>query len=251
VPDAMTSRLAGKIALISGGSGGIGEATARRLVAEGASVMIADLPGTDGDQLAAELGANAAWCELDVTSEADWERAVRQCQEVFGGLSILVSNAGLMSVNRLEDTTAGDFRRTFDVNALGTFFGIKAVVPVMRANGGGAIVTVSSVAGTVGAPRMIAYGASKAANASIARSAAIELGPDQIRVNSVHPGVIDTAMSRGVRTSPPTPEWIAGTAPLQRLGEPEEVAAVIAFLASDDASYVSGSQYLVDGARLA
>jgi 3alpha(or 20beta)-hydroxysteroid dehydrogenase len=244
-------RLAGRVALVTGGARGIGEATVRRLLAEGAQVVLGDVLVENGELLAKELGAQASFVKLDVTSESDWTRAVEHCVETFGPPSILVSNAGIMCVKPIEQSTVEDFRRTFEVNAIGAFLGIRAVVPLMRANGGGSIITMSSTAGSIGVEGMTAYCASKAANFTIARCAALEFGRDNIRVNAVNPGGIDTAMSRSEAVATiDTGDLYAGL-PLARIGKVDEVAALIAFLASDDATFITGGQHVIDGGMLA
>jgi 3alpha(or 20beta)-hydroxysteroid dehydrogenase len=244
-------RLAGRVALVTGGARGIGEATVRRLIAEGAQVVLGDVLVETGELLAKELGEQASFVELDVTSEADWARAVEHCVATFGPPSVLVSNAGIMCVKPIEQSTVEDFRRTYEVNAIGAFLGIKAVVPLMRANGGGSIITMSSTAGSIGVEGMTAYCASKAANFTIARCAALEFGRDNIRVNAVNPGLIDTAMSRGDDVATIDSGDIFAGLPLARIGRVDEVAALIAFLASDDATFVTGGQHVIDGGLLA
>jgi 3alpha(or 20beta)-hydroxysteroid dehydrogenase len=244
-------RLAGQVALVTGGARGIGEAAARRLVAEGAQVVIGDILIEPGELLAKELGGQGSFVELDVTSEAQWTRAVEHCATTFGPPSVLVSNAGIMHISPIEQSTVEDFRRTYEVNAIGAFLGIRAVVPLMRANGGGSIITMSSTAGSIGVQGMAAYCASKAANFTIARCAALEFGRDNIRVNAVNPGLIDTAMSRGGDVADLDPGQLSAGLPLARAGQANEVAALIAFLASEDASFVTGGQHIVDGGLLA
>jgi 3alpha(or 20beta)-hydroxysteroid dehydrogenase len=244
-------RLEGKVALVTGGARGIGESTVRRLIAEGARVVLGDVLVEAGELVAKELGAQASFVELDVTSEMDWTRAVEHCVATFGPPSILVSNAGIMCVKPIEQSTVEDFRRTYEVNAIGAFLGIRAVVPLMRANGGGSIITMSSTAGTIGVEGMTAYCASKAANFTIARCAALEFGRDNIRVNAVNPGGIDTAMSRSEAVAAIDADELYGGLPLARIGKVDEVAALIAFLASDDATFITGGQHVIDGGLLA
>jgi 3alpha(or 20beta)-hydroxysteroid dehydrogenase len=237
--------------LVTGGARGIGEATVRRLLAEGAQVVLGDVLVESGELLAKELGANASFVELDVTSETDWTRAIEHCVETFGPPSILVSNAGIMCVKPIEQSTVEDFRQTYEVNAIGGFLGIRAIVPLMRANGGGSIITMSSTAGSIGVEGLTAYCASKAANFTIARCAALEFGRDNIRVNAVNPGLIDTAMSRSDAVAAVDTGEVHTGLPLGRVGQVDEVAALIAFLASDDASFITGAQHVIDGGLLA
>lgn len=249
-PDGLR-RLAGKTAIVSGGARGIGEATVRRFVAEGARVVIGDLLVDQARTLADELGPDVVAEKLDVTDPASWDQVLARCIEVFGPPNILISNAGIMCVKPFEQTTTDDFDRTYRVNALGAFYGIRAVVPVMRTIGGGSIVTISSTAGTIGVEYMTAYCASKAANATIARCAALEFGDDNIRVNSVHPGGILSPMSQSDEVGEMDPDELYKALPLRRIGRVEEVAALVAYLASDDASYTTGGQHIVDGGLLA
>lgn len=239
----MTGRLEGKVAIITGAARGQGEAEARRFVAEGASVLLTDVLDDEGTAVAEELGERAAYRHLDVTSEADWEAAVAECEERFGPVSVLVNNAGILDLSPIHRTDPDRFRTVLDVNLVGPVLGMKAVTHSMRRAGGGSIINISSNAGIVGLPSGGAYVASKWGLRGVSKSAAIDLGPKGIRVNTVHPGGIDTPMTAfGEGDS----AW-ARKLPLGRMGQPDEVANVVTFLASDEASYVTGAEWSVDG----
>ena len=240
-------RFDGKVGIVTGGARGIGAATVRRLVAEGCRTVITDILDEQGEKLQAELGPDTAYQHLDVASERAGADAVRYTTSTFGTPDVLVSNAGVMIVKPFTSTTREDFQRAFDINAMGAFYGIRAVTDPMRLRGGGSIVVLSSQAGYVGAEGLTAYCTSKAANAMIARCAAIELGGYGIRVNSIQPGGIATDMSGSSEVAELDPSAIYQRLPLGRIGNPDEAAALIAFLASDDASYITGAQYLLDG----
>ena len=246
----MSGRLEGKVALISGGARGMGAATARLFVAEGAKVVIGDvLP--EVKETAASIGDDAHGVTLDVTDEASWQAAVAETESRFGKLDILVNNAGILMIKAIPDTTEADFRKVLDVNALGVFLGIREAAPAIKRAGGGAIVNLSSVEGLGGNKYVIAYCASKFAVRGMTKSAALELAVDGIRVNSVHPGGIDTPM---VRAFAPKDEHVASVGkqvPLKRTGTPEEVAEAVAWLASDASSYVTGAELAVDGGAIA
>lgn len=234
-----------KVALVTGAASGIGEATARALAAAGAKVYLGDVNEEGAKSVAAALGSGAEAVHLDVASAESWDAAVGQIGSQSGPLSVLVNNAGIFTPGGLEAIGEAEFQRTFDINALGVFLGMKAVVESMKSAGGGSIVNVSSSAGLVGVKDAIAYSASKWAVRGLTRSAALDLAPYSIRVNSVHPGLIETPIFTGF----PREALDAMTAalPQPRLGNPEEVAAVIAFLASDQASFCTGAEYTVDG----
>ncbi|GGG34808.1 3-alpha-hydroxysteroid dehydrogenase [Caldovatus sediminis] len=238
-------RFDGKVVLISGGARGQGAAEARMLVAEGGRVVLGDLLEAEGRALAAELGPSALFLRQDVTEEADWARAVAAAVEAFGALHGLVNNAGIYVPRTLMETDAALFERHMRVNQLGCFLGMKAVVPAMERAGGGAIVNISSVAGLRGSPGAIAYSATKWALRGMTKAAALDLAPRGIRVNSVHPGPIDTEMLK-VRT-PEQNRARVELVPMKRMGTAEEVAKLVLFLLSDDSAYITGAEVAIDG----
>lgn len=252
------TRLAGKVAIISGAARGQGAAEARLFAAEGASVVLGDVLNDEGEAVAGEIGDRAAYCHLDVTSEADWDAAVAVAVDRFGGLDILVSNAGISPMPRpIVDTDPDEYRRVLDVNLIGAFLGIRAAAPHMGRDmsgdgHGGSIVLISSVNGFVGAGGIAGYATSKFGLRGLAKVAALELGRQGIRVNSVHPGPIDTPMvqpeSWGGFDMRPA---LASSNPLGRIGEPEEVAELVCWLGSDASAYCTGSEFVIDGGYLA
>jgi 3alpha(or 20beta)-hydroxysteroid dehydrogenase len=246
------TRLDGKVALISGGARGQGEAEARLFAAEGAKVVIGDVREGEGEALAEELGGNAAFQVLDVRSPEQWDRAVATAVDRFGGLHVLVNNAGIGAVGTLEGMDLEEHARIIDVNLNGVYYGMRCAKEALVASGHGSIINISSIDGLAGMLGMTSYVASKFAVTGMTKSAAIELGPFGIRVNSVHPGVIDTPMLGGP-DSPARPrlERLMQLQPIRRMGLPEEVAAVVLFLASDESSYVTGAAIPVDGGHLA
>ncbi|MEV8515190.1 glucose 1-dehydrogenase [Dactylosporangium sp. NPDC051484] len=246
-----SGRLEAKVSVVTGAARGIGAAIARLFVAEGASVVIADVLRDEGLALAEELGPEAAYTDLDVTQPAAWEQAVRFCTEAFGPPDILVANAGVNCPKLIADLTVDDLTRVFQVNVIGAFLGIKTVAPVMRSKGGGSIVVMSSAASDTGIAAHAAYGTSKAANASLARNAAVEYAGTGIRVNSIHPGGVDTDMSRSPEFEAIDKDAWYGGLPIPRIGLAEEVAQAALFLASDASSYTTGSRIIVDGGQLA
>jgi 3alpha(or 20beta)-hydroxysteroid dehydrogenase len=240
-------RLDGKVAIISGGARGQGAAEARLFVAEGAKVMIGDVLDDEGKAVAAELGEACSYGHLDVRREADWVELVRHTEECFGPVSVLVNNAGILAFGALADMDAAEFQRIFDVNVTGVFLGMKSVVPSMEQADRGSIVNISSTSGLVGLPLVGAYGATKWAVRGMTKSAAMELGSLGIRVNSVHPGGIDTPMIEGTDGDAKYYTRL----PVPRLGQADEVARAVLFLASDEASYIAGSELAVDGGATA
>ena len=237
----MAEKLAGKVALISGAAQGIGAAIATAFVAEGAKVVLGDIAGDELAALAATLGPDAVAVPLDVTEPEAWQRAVALAVERFGSLSVLVNNAGI--AHRLTPVDAIKPRtwdRVLAVNLTGPFRGIQAATAALRQAGNSAIINVSSIAGIQAAEGIAAYAASKFGVRGLTKSAAIVLGRDGIRVNSIHPGLIDTRMAVGS-------DYPVGDLALPRLGQPEEVAQMAVFLASDDSSYCTGGEFMVDG----
>ncbi|MFC9977275.1 glucose 1-dehydrogenase [Spirillospora sp. NPDC127200] len=243
-------RLDGKVALVTGGARGMGKAHVRRFVDEGAKVVFGDVLEEEGAKLAADLGDAARFVRMDVTAPADWERAVGTAVEAFGGLHVLVNNAGILRHKTIEEMSVEEFRQIIDVNLLGQWLGVKSVTAAMRAAGGGSIVNVSSTEGFIGASGLAAYSASKFGVRGLTKAAARELGQYGIRVNSIHPGAIVTAMSMQedvVNATAARAEALMEGLPLRRLGNAKEVSGLVVYLASDESSYCTGSEVLVDG----
>jgi 3alpha(or 20beta)-hydroxysteroid dehydrogenase len=237
-------RLDGKVVLITGAARGQGAAAVRACVAEGARVYAADVRDDLGKALADELGDAAEYVHLDVSSEQDWADAVARVERI----DVLVNNAGVLHFSALADTELADYERVIRINQIGTFLGMRAVVPVMREAGGGSIVNVSSIEGLAAAPYLVAYAASKFAIRGMTKVAAVELGEHGIRVNSVHPGMIDTDMVRDAAGGAEIDLTPAGRkVALRRVGRPDEIACVVVFLASDESSYCTGSEFVADG----
>ena len=240
------NRFEGKVALVTGGSRGMGAATVRRLHSEGASVVVADILDDDGKALADELGDRVRFMHLDVVSEEQWQDAIAQTEREFGKLDVLVNNAGILKFNALTDVPLEEFRQVIDVNLTGVFLGMKHAIPAMKRAGKGAIVNVSSTEGMAATLFCGAYTASKFGVRGITKAAALEYAADNIRANSVHPGGMDTPMTRAVMDESGR-KYVASKVPMKRMGTPEDVAGVIAFLASDDAAYTTGAEVLIDG----
>ena len=242
------ARFDGKVVLISGGARGQGAAEARMLVAQGGKVVLGDVLEAEGQRLAAELGNAAVFLRQDVTQEADWARAV-EAAERLGGVHGLVNNAGIYRPATLLDTDAALYEQHTRINQFGCFLGMKAVVPAMQRAGGGSIVNISSVAGLQGSPGAFAYSATKWALRGMTKAAAIDLAPRRIRVNSVHPGPIDTEMLK-VRTPEENAQRLE-LVPMRRQGTAEEVAQLVLFLLSDESAYITGAEIAIDGAASA
>ena len=247
-------RVAGKVALISGGAGGIGAAAAKLLAKEGAAVVIADLLEDEGratETSIAESGGRALFVNLDVTSEDSWNSAVQSTVSSFGKLDILVNNAGISHRAGVEQTTSEAWDNVMDVNVKGVFLGTKAAIPEMRKAGGGSIINISSIYGMVGSVTSAAYHASKGAVRIFNKSTAIQYASENIRANSVHPGFVDSPMTRAHHDNPNIHEERVAKMPLGRMGLPEDIAAGILYLASDESSFVTGAELVIDGGMTA
>jgi 3alpha(or 20beta)-hydroxysteroid dehydrogenase len=244
----MSMRLEGRTALITGGARGQGAAHGRRLAEEGATVVLADVLDDLGDAHARDLrvaGHDALYMHLDVTDPQQWNTAVRTAEERFGRLDILVNNAGVVRVAPIVEESDDGWNTTIAVNATGVFYGMRAAIPALRRSGGGSIVNIASIYGPVGAPGYVAYTASKGAVIAMTKVAALEHAADRIRVNAICPGPVRSPMSEQEGDAS------VDVTPLRRRAEPEEISSAVAFLASDDAIYVTGAELAVDGGYLA
>lgn len=248
----MSRRLIGKRALVTGGASGLGEAIVRRFVAEGASVIIADIDDVAGERLAADLGVAARFARLDVTSEADWLSVLGSCD----ALDVLVNNAGITTLGSVEDVTLAEFVHEFAVDVNGVFLGCKHVIPKMRPHGG-SIINMSSMAGVRAQANLAAYNAAKAAVTHLTKSCALHFAERGygIRCNSVHPGAIRTPIIDKVLAQSEDPEALlasfVASHPIGRLGLPEDIAAIAVYLASDESSFATGAEFRVDGGSTA
>ncbi|GAB6991031.1 glucose 1-dehydrogenase [Paenibacillus pini] len=237
-------RLTGKVVIITGGARGMGESHVRKFVSEGAKVVFTDLNEEGGQALAAELGENVKFVKQDVTKAADWETVVAETENTFGSIDVLVNNAGISMSKSLFDMTEADYRKIVEINQVSVFLGIKAVAPSMKKAGKGSIVNISSMNGLVGGA--IGYTDTKFAVRGMTKAAALQLAPLGIRVNSVHPGVIETPMvTQGDAVE--TIKEFSKHIPLRRLAQSEEVSDLVLFLASDESSYSTGSEFVIDG----
>jgi 3alpha(or 20beta)-hydroxysteroid dehydrogenase len=244
-------RLDGKVALVTGAARGQGAAVVRRFADEGALVVVADVLDDVGKEVAEEIGEAASFRHLDVSDEADWADAVRETTATFGRVDVLVNNAGVLHLAPIADHTVEDFQRVVAVNQLGTFLGIRAVATAMTEGGGGSIVNVSSIEGLAGAPFLIAYNATKFAIRGMTKTAALELGRSGIRVNSVHPGLIETDMTRAAAGDAANLQAACTSLPVRRAGRPDDITGVMTFLASDESAYCTGAEFVVDGGATA
>ena len=247
-------RVDGKVAVVSGGAGGIGAATARLLAREGAAVVIGDLLEEQGRAVEAQIadaGGHALFVPMDVTSENDWRRAIQAAVAAYGKLDILVNNAGISGRNTVEETSVELWDRVMAVNAKGVFLGTKLAIPEMRKAGGGSIINVSSIWGLVGSDSSTAYHSAKGAVRIFTKAAAVQYAKEGIRVNSVHPGFVDSPMTIGYHALPGVRETRVAATPLGRMGTPEDIASGILYLASDESSFVTGSELVIDGGMTA
>ena len=244
-------RFDNRTVIVTGGARGLGASHARGFVAEGANVVIADVLEQEGRKLADELGAHAIFFRLDVTSDKDWAATVAAAEDAFGPVSVLVNNAGIQRFGPIEQTEPAAWRQVIDINLTGPYLGIRAVAPSMRKAGGGAIVNISSAAGMMAYPDIAAYAASKWGVRGLTKTAALELGRDKIRVNSIHPGSVRTPMSAGPDTAG-FEERFMGIRKLAipHIAEPDELTRLVLFVASDEASFSTGSEFIADGGLL-
>ncbi|MFN0093139.1 MAG: glucose 1-dehydrogenase [Acidimicrobiales bacterium] len=239
-------RLDGKVAIVTGGARGQGAAEARLFAGEGAQVVVTDVLDAEGEATAKEAGG--LFVHHDVADEAAWEAVVARAKEAYGRIDVLVNNAGIFHRSRMIDYKLDEFRRVIDINLIGVFLGMKTVAPTMIAQESGSIINISSIAGLVAAPGGVAYGASKFAVRGMTKSAAIELARYNVRVNSIHPGMIDTPMMTEVTGGDQTRfDRIERSVPLRRAAQPEDVAKLALFLASEESAYSTGSEFVIDG----
>jgi NAD(P)-dependent dehydrogenase (short-subunit alcohol dehydrogenase family) len=247
-------RLEGRVALVTGAASGIGKATARRLADEGAAVLLTDVNESLGATTTEELraaGAKVDFLRHDVASEADWEAAVAKAVEEFGGLDIVVNNAGMGDLATIEETSLEDWQRTIAIDQTGVFLGMKTAAPHLKASGHGSVVNISSIFGTSGGfGTSPAYHAAKGAVRTLTKNVALPWAAEGVRVNSIHPGFIDTPILDTARGTP-FEQVMLDLTPMGRLGRPEEIAAGVAYLVSDDASFVTGLELYIDGGYIA
>ncbi len=248
-------RLAGKVALVSGAASGMGQSEATIFAREGAKVIVADILEAEGKQVAEKIvsgGGQARFVKLDVTNEAEWDAAVKAAVSAFGKLDVLVNNAGISGTYDADMLSSAAWDTVMGVNAKGVFLGMKYAIPLMKKAGGGAIVNISSISGFVGQDGVhMAYNASKGAVRIMTKTAAVQFAADRIRVNSVHPGFMPPMRTSKTSADPTWRAKMLGAVPMKREGRVEEVAHAVLFLASDEASYITGTELVVDGGYLA
>lgn len=241
-------RVSGKVAIVSGGARGLGEAFVRRLAGEGAQVVIADVLKEAGEALARELGSQARFESLDVTRADDWSRVVAAAETAFGPVNVLVNNAGVSHSCALENYSDSDYRRVIEINQTGVFFGMRAVVPSMRRAGSGSIINISSTSGLRGVPNSLAYTASKFAVCGMTKVAALELAPHRIRANTIHPGPTESPMTMASdAASAEVIKQVVSAIPMGRMGDPAGLANLMLLLASDELPFATGAEFVVDG----
>lgn len=240
----MVNRLANKVALITGGSGGMGASHARAIVAEGGKVVIADIDDKAAQELATQLAPNAVYVHLDVTKTDDWARAIATTHEAFGTLNVLVNNAGILGFSPIADYSDEDWDRIIAINLTGTFKGIRAAVPLLIDSAPSSIINVSSTAGLKGFANVAGYNASKYGIRGLTKSVAVELAGRGVRANSIHPGNVETKMIEGFFDGFPH-------VPMQRAGQPGEISELVVFLASDESSFSTGAEFIADGGETA
>ena len=254
------ARLTGKVAIVTGAARGQGEAEARLFAREGAQVVLADVLDDEGEAVAKDIGGAATYVHVDVSQEQDWKRALDAAAS-FGPLSVLVNNAAISGFGSIEETSLDDYMRVVNINQVGTFLGIKSAIPAMTAAGGGSIVNISSIDGIGSKNGLVAYTSSKFAIRGMTKTAALELGHRGIRVNSIHPGLIQTDMGEqtfvsrarnlGTNDVDDVRQQVMARHPIGRLGVPEDIAKGIVFLASDDSGFMTGAGLVIDGGSTA
>jgi 3alpha(or 20beta)-hydroxysteroid dehydrogenase len=246
----MMGRLDGKVAIMTGGARGMGASHAKKFLEEGAKVMITDILEKEGEAMSSELGGNIKFMKHDVTKASEWEKGVAETESAFGPVSVLVNNAGIALLKPIDEITEEDYRRVVDINQVSVFLGMKYVHPSMKKAEKGSIINISSVSGLRGNTGSVAYDASKFAVRGMTKSAAIEFGAEGIRVNSIHPGIIETPMIMQEDAKDLVRE-LAKAVPLKRTAQPSEVSNLVVYLASDESSYSTGSEFVIDGGMTA